>query len=74
MNINALYESVTNGIIKEMKAGAVPRAKPGMTSRSHGSVMPHNLATVALQRHQCHSGRRPYFEALAILCSKWPVS
>jgi hypothetical protein len=22
----------------------------------------------------CHSGRRPYFEARAILCSKWPVS
>jgi antirestriction protein ArdC len=45
MNINALYESVTNGIIKEMEAGAVQWAKPWMTPRGHGSVMPHNLAT-----------------------------
>jgi antirestriction protein ArdC len=45
MNINALYESVTNSIIKEMEAGAVPWVKPWKTPRHHGSVMPHNLAT-----------------------------
>jgi antirestriction protein ArdC len=45
MNINALYESVTNTIIKEMEAGAVPGVKPWKAPRSHGSVMPHNLAT-----------------------------
>jgi antirestriction protein ArdC len=45
MNINALYESVTNSIIKEMEAGAVPWIKPWKTPRNHGSVMPHNLAT-----------------------------
>jgi len=45
MNINALYESVTNSIIKEMEAGAVPWVKPWKTPRNHGSVMPHNLAT-----------------------------
>ena len=44
MNINALYESVTNTIIKEMEAGAVPWIKPWKTSPNHGSVMPHNLA------------------------------
>ena len=45
MNINALYASVTNTIIKEMEAGAVPWVKPWETPRNHGSVMPHNLAT-----------------------------
>ncbi len=45
MNINALYESVTNNIIKEMEAGAVPWVKPWKTPRHHGSVMPHNVAT-----------------------------
>jgi antirestriction protein ArdC len=45
MKINALYESVTNSIIKEMEAGAVPWVKPWKTPRNHGSVMPHNLAT-----------------------------
>ena len=45
MNINALYESVTNSIITEMEAGAVPWVKPWKTPRNHGSVMPHNLAT-----------------------------
>src|ERR1700676_5590562 len=45
MNINALYESVTHSIIKEMEAGAVPWVKPWKTPRNHGSVMPHNLAT-----------------------------
>jgi antirestriction protein ArdC len=45
MSINALYESVTNTIIKEMEAGAVPWVKPWKTPRHHGSAMPHNLAT-----------------------------
>jgi antirestriction protein ArdC len=45
MNINALYESVTNSIIKEMETGAVPWIKPWKTPRAHGSVMPHNVAT-----------------------------
>jgi hypothetical protein len=41
MNINALYESVSNNIIKEMEAGTVPWVKPWKTPRRHGSVMPH---------------------------------
>jgi antirestriction protein ArdC len=45
MNINALYESVTSSIIKEMEIGAVPWIKPWKTPRNHGSVMPHNVAT-----------------------------
>jgi hypothetical protein len=45
MNINALYESVTNSIIKEMEAGAVPWVKPWKTPHTRGSVMPHKLAT-----------------------------
>ena len=45
MEVKALYESVTNAIIKEMEAGAVPWVKPWETPRNHGSVMPHNLAT-----------------------------
>jgi antirestriction protein ArdC len=45
MNINALYEGITNSMIKEMEAGAVPWVKPWETPRNHGSVMPHNLAT-----------------------------
>ena len=45
MNINALYERVTNIIIKEMEAGTVPWVKPWKTPRRHGSVMPHNVAT-----------------------------
>jgi antirestriction protein ArdC len=45
MKINALYESVTNSIIKEMEAGTVPWVKPWKTPRNHGSVMPHNSAT-----------------------------
>ena len=44
MEVKALYESVTNTIIKEMEAGAVPWIKPWKTSPNHGSVMPHNLA------------------------------
>jgi antirestriction protein ArdC len=45
MNIKALYESVTNSIIREMQTGAVPWVKPWKTPKGHGSVMPHNLAT-----------------------------
>ena len=45
MEVKALYESVTNAVIKEMEAGAVPWVKPWETPRNHGSVMPHNLAT-----------------------------
>jgi antirestriction protein ArdC len=45
MNVNALYERVTNSIIKEMEAGTVPWVKPWKTPRRHGSVMPHNVAT-----------------------------
>ena len=45
MKISALYESVTNSIVKEMEAGTVPWVKPWKTPRNHGSVMPHNLAT-----------------------------
>jgi antirestriction protein ArdC len=45
MNVNALYDSVTNSIIKEMQAGTVPWVKPWKTPRRHGSVMPHNIAT-----------------------------
>lgn len=46
MKIHALYESVTNSIIKEMEAGVVPWTKPWKTPRAYsGSVMPHNSAT-----------------------------
>lgn len=45
MKISALYESVTNSIIREMEAGTVPWVKPWKTPRGHGSVMPHNVAT-----------------------------
>jgi len=45
MNINALYKSVTDTIIKEMEASAVPWIKPWKTPRHRGSVMPHNPAT-----------------------------
>lgn len=57
MNINALYESATNSIIKEMETGAVPWIKPWKTPRNHGSVMPHNVAlaelTAALTSPSC---------------------
>jgi antirestriction protein ArdC len=45
MKIQALYESVTASIIKEMEAGTVRWIKPWKTPRNHGSVMPHNAAT-----------------------------
>jgi antirestriction protein ArdC len=46
MQIHALYESVTNSIIKEMESGAVPWVKPWKANRSYtGSIMPHNAAT-----------------------------
>jgi antirestriction protein ArdC len=45
MEVKALYESVTNTIIKEMEAGAVPWIKPWKTPPNHSSVMLHNLAT-----------------------------
>jgi antirestriction protein ArdC len=46
MKISALYDTVTQNIIKEMEAGVVPWTKPWKTPRTHsGSVMPHNSAT-----------------------------
>jgi antirestriction protein ArdC len=45
MKIQALYESVTASIIRDLEAGCPIWIKPWKTPRSHGSVMPHNAAT-----------------------------
>jgi antirestriction protein ArdC len=44
MHISALYESVTNRIIEEMKNGTVPWTKPWKSGKTVG-VMPMNAAT-----------------------------
>jgi antirestriction protein ArdC len=44
MHISALYESVTNRIIEEMKLGTVPWTKPWKSGKTVG-VMPMNAAT-----------------------------
>jgi antirestriction protein ArdC len=44
MHISALYESVTNRIIEEMKNGTVPWTKPWKSGKTFG-VMPMNAAT-----------------------------
>lgn len=49
MNINALYQNVTDSIIKEMETGPVPWIKPWKTPRRLGSVMPHNAATLVAE-------------------------
>jgi antirestriction protein ArdC len=44
MNINALYQSVTQQIIKDLEAGTCPWTKPWKDARARGSLMPHNRA------------------------------
>jgi antirestriction protein ArdC len=44
MHISALYESVTNRIIEEMKNGTVPWTKPWKSGKTTG-VMPMNAVT-----------------------------
>jgi antirestriction protein ArdC len=46
LKVTQLYDSVTQSIIKELEAGAVPWTRPWRTPRGAvGSIMPHNFST-----------------------------
>jgi hypothetical protein len=44
MNVHALYESVTNSIIKQLEDGTAPWVRPWKNGKNTG-IMPHNGAT-----------------------------